>query len=165
MSTSSSPLLSDAHQPIKQQDKAAMDAENEKDVESQQMNNNENNNTEQQEEKSERSPFISLTISFIVAAICFGVSYPTNTYYECIVSYGVNWLSFLAVAWPLHTEKYYDFTGMLSFLACDIFSIFYNQVPWNADNIRSIVLFFMVMCWTLRLGMIFMQNMEKFYKF
>jgi len=61
-------------------------------------------------------------------------------------------LSFLCFAWPFHTEKYYDFTGMITFLSCDIFSILYNQVPWNTNYIRNIVLFFMVMFWTLRLG-------------
>eukprot|EP00484_Ammonia_sp_Unknown_P028184 CAMPEP_0197025434 /NCGR_PEP_ID=MMETSP1384-20130603/5777_1 /TAXON_ID=29189 /ORGANISM="Ammonia sp." /LENGTH=328 /DNA_ID=CAMNT_0042453963 /DNA_START=106 /DNA_END=1092 /DNA_ORIENTATION=+ len=134
------------------------DTNNTTDTDPEQANLNKQDDAPTEEEEKPRSPWISIAISVIVTAICFGISIPTSTYYECLVSYGVNWISFLFVAWPLHTEKYYDFTGMLTFLSCDLFSIFYNQVPWNADHIRNMVLFFMVMCWTLRLGIFLFQR-------
>merc|ERR1719410_1169219 len=115
---------------------------------------------QQQEEESERSPLISWAISIIFTGMCFGISFATSTYYECTVSFGINFLSFLCIAWPFHTEKYYDFTGMITFLCCDIFSILYRQVPWNAEHIRNIVLFSMVICWTLRLGLFLFKRIS-----
>jgi len=103
----------------------------------------------------------SWLITLIMTGICFGISYATTTYYECLVSFGVNWLSFLAIAWPLHTEKYYDFTGMISFLCCDIFSMLYRQVPWEIAYVRNVVMFFMIMCWTLRLGLFLFQRISR----
>jgi len=87
-----------------------------------------------------------------------GVSIVTETYFECTMSFGVNMVSFFFFAWPFHTEKYYDFTGMITFLSLDLFSIFYNSVPWNPDYIRNIVLFCMVSLWTLRLGLFLLRR-------
>lgn len=154
MSTSSSPLLKEQHHPIKAQEQVSMDAENENnnDVEAQAPQNENNQNEEEKKDDGSFSSLRSIIIILIVAGVCFGISYPTTTYYECLVSYGVNYLSFIAIAWPFHTEKYYDFTGSITFWSCNIFSIAYNQVPWTVDNIRSIILFFMVGLWTSRLG-------------
>lgn len=114
-----------------------------------------------EEPKSERSPLISWAISLIMTGICFGISYATTTYFECLVAFGVNWLSFLAIAWPLHTEKYYDFTGMITFLCVDIFSLAYNQISWTTAHIRNLVMFFMIMFWTLRLGLFLFQRISR----
>eukprot|EP01083_Nonionella_stella_P141284 435010_1 len=99
------------------------------------------------------NPSVQWLISLLTIGVNIAVAFATNTYFECGMSLGINLISFVCIAWPLHTEKYYDFTGMITFLSCDIFSMLYRQVPWTTDYIRNIVLFFMVMVWTLRLGL------------
>ena len=155
MSTSASPLLEDQNNdPVNNAN--YMDAQDEQvngDVEAPNNDQTPLDPTPQQEEPpKERNPVVALAASFIATGICVGISFANQTYYECAVSFGVNLASFLLIAWPLHTEKYYDFTGMIAFLSCDLFSILYNQVPWDVDHIRNIVMFFMIMLWTLRLG-------------
>merc|ERR1719203_1428612 len=133
-----------------------MDAQDEKPVDDNQALNDAeaggSATTDTEEPAPERPIWISIMVSVVFTGLCFGVSVANETYYECAVSFGVNFASFLLYAWPFHTEKFYDFTGMIAFLACDLFSILYNQVPWNVDHIRNLAMFFMIMLWTLRLG-------------
>ena len=78
------------------------------------------------------SHLIPWAASIFSITFCFVVSYFTSTYFECILSFGINMASFLFYAWPNHSEKYYDFTGSLTFLSCAVFS--------------------MITSWTVRLG-------------
>jgi len=167
MSTSASPLLEDQNNdPVQKNYMDAQDEHPNGDAEVPNTSDPEapldpaagSASPSEEEPAKERSPVVSLLVSVVFTGICFGISFANETYYECAVSYGVNLLSFLLIAWPLHTEKYYDFTGMIAFLACDLFSIFYNQVPWDVDHIRNLVMFFMIMLWTLRLGLFLFQR-------
>jgi len=160
MSAADTPLLSDPHQqaqaPMEQETNTPSTEDPEKQLQPKDNADDNNNNTADDDTSSSSSTgrsVIAMTIVVVVTGVCFAISYPTSTWYECLVAFAVNWISFLFIAWPLHTEKYYDFTGMLTFLACDFFSILYNRVPWNIENIRSVVLFCMVLVWTLRLGL------------
>jgi len=159
MSTSASPLLEDANNdPVKAN---YMDAQNEQANGDQNEAINQNGgdpespsdpSPQAEEPEKERPLAVTWAITIFFTALCIGISFANKTYYEYAVSLGVNLASFLLIAWPLHTEKYYDFTGMIAFLSCDLFSILYNQVPWNVDHIRNLVMFSMIALWTLRLG-------------
>ena len=89
--------------------------------------------------------------SIVMICISCGVAVATNLWIDCILAFGVNYLVFAVYAWPFHTEKIYDFTGMLTFLTLDLFSFFYNSK--TLTQTRSIVTFCMPLVWTLRLGM------------
>jgi len=152
MSTSVTPLL---------EDQSKMDAENEHTTDDQHDGINQNAGdpespsdpiSQAEEPAKERPLAVSWAITIVFTGLCVGISFANETYYEYAVSIGVNLASFLLIAWPLHTEKYYDFTGMIAFLSCDLFSIFFNRVPWDLDHIRNLVMFFMIALWTLRLG-------------
>lgn len=91
--------------------------------------------------------------SIVMICISCGVAVATNLWIDCILAFGVNYLVFAVYAWPFHTEKIYDFTGMLTFLTLDLFSFFYNSKTLSQP--RSIVTFCMPLVWTLRLGMYF----------
>ena len=71
----------------------------------------------------------ALVVSAVFVGLGAGIAVATSTWPEFAVAYGVNLASFLFVAWPCHTEKYYDLTGMLAFLATGWFSFLYHQVP------------------------------------
>tara|TARA_Y100001968_G_scaffold74092_2_gene65498 strand:+ start:300 stop:1022 length:723 start_codon:yes stop_codon:yes gene_type:complete len=49
----------------------------------------------------------------------------------------------------LKTEKYYDITGTISFIAVISYAYFLNN---NSYNLRSSILFYIILIWTLRLG-------------
>jgi steroid 5-alpha reductase family enzyme len=88
---------------------------------------------------------------FIGIGVGFGAA--TSTLEEVAVAYGVNLASFLLVAYPLKTEKYYDFTGMIAFLSTVWFSVIYRLPRLDSEfATRSLVVSAMVSCWTLNLG-------------
>ena len=110
-----------------------------------------NNNTEQPAVPEQTA----LIFSIIMIGISSGVAVGTNLWLSCIIAFGINWLVFAVYAWPFHTEKIYDFTGMITFLSVDLFSfIYYNARYKTFDHPRSIIMFLMPLVWTLRLGML-----------
>eukprot|EP00760_Papus_ankaliazontas_P034326 PhM_4_TR7127/c0_g1_i1/m.90199 len=70
-----------------------------------------------------------------------------------VVSFGINWVVFV-VAFALHSEKFYDLTGMITYLsmaAVAFVCVVENQrgsTPW-----RTYVLFAMLAVWSMRLGL------------
>ena len=110
------------------------------------------NMSEEESSNSSKIPaIVAVGLSAVVLGISAGIGIATETWLSAVIAYGVNWLVFAVYAWPFHSEKFYDFTGMLSFLSVDIFAFIYYKDTFS--NVRSIVTFVMPLLWTLRLGM------------
>jgi steroid 5-alpha reductase family enzyme len=94
----------------------------------------------------------------VVIIVFLGLSYAVATalraWIACSIAFGVQYIVFLLVAWPQRSEKFYDFTGMCTFILVVIYSYIIDAgvVRDHFSRVRSIVLSLMVLCWTLRLG-------------
>lgn len=120
-------------------------------VDESKRNSNMNGNDEQPKSSLNVNPLISFASSCVMIGIAVGISIATETWYCAAIAYGINWLVFIVYAWPFRSEKFYDFTGMISFLSVDIFAFCYFQGTF--DSVRSIITFIMPLLWTLRLGL------------
>ena len=97
------------------------------------------------------SPLMAFAANIWFFGLSFAVCFMTETYFEFAVAFGVHYFVFLGYALPFKSEKFYDFTGMVTFISVTISSFLYRGV--SLANIRSVVLSVMVLCWTLRLGL------------
>ena len=89
--------------------------------------------------------------SLSLVVLSAGIAVVTDTWTSAIIAFGINCFVFAVYGWPFHSEKFYDFTGMISFLSVDIVAFFYYKNTLN--DIRSIITFCMPLIWTLRLGL------------
>lgn len=97
------------------------------------------------------SPLIAMLSNIWFFGLCLAVCILTETYYEFLIAFGIHYVVFLCHAFPLQSEKFYDFTGMITFIAVDVFSYCYRQQ--SVHHVRNTLLSLMVLCWTLRLGL------------
>ena len=67
------------------------------------------------------------------------------------VSFGIQ-LVFYIISAPLKTEKLYDISGSLTYLACVLIALFVRQEPISLLSDRQIIAASFVVVWTLRLG-------------
>ena len=100
---------------------------------------------------SESSPAMMALSSIIMVILSAVIANSTDTWISGVIAFGINCFVFAVYGWPFHSEKFYDFTGMISFLSVDIVAFFYYQNTLH--NIRSIITFAMPLVWTLRLGL------------
>ena len=82
-----------------------------------------------------------------IAIIASGDNFLNSTLYQCmLLSFFIHFLMFIPSNF-LRTEKYYDITGTISFIAVILYA--YSS---NNETIRSNILFYIILVWTLRLG-------------
>jgi steroid 5-alpha reductase family enzyme len=84
----------------------------------------------------------------ICLAVLFGVGFPMKLLVSAAVSLGINWLVFLVHALPQNSEKFFDATGSLTYLAL----IGSAQVLTETSGLRRYVSSSMVVLWCVRLG-------------
>ena len=72
-------------------------------------------------------------------------------YYSALLSFLVHLIVFIP-SFIYKTEKFFDFTGSLTFLSIMIFSIYLKNSIIGSIDIHSIILFALISIWTIRLG-------------
>lgn len=116
---------------------------------------NDNNNSSNNEDtkNSGLSPSVAWIATFFVLGINALISAATRLWIEFAIAFGVQYIVFVIYAWPQHSEKFYDFTGMITFLLITIYS-FISYASQHPDdiNVRNCILSAMVCVWTIRLG-------------
>ena len=135
------------------------------DVEAQQQNSaTESTNDNKEEEDDGNIPeSTAWTLAIIFIIVSGLIAWATELYYEALVAFGVNWLVFLCHAWPFHSEKFYDFTGMITYISVTLYS-FFSSKGLTYPSIRSIILSTMVLIWTLSLGNIFKSFTKSIFR-
>mmetsp|Transcript_65727 Transcript_65727/g.80439 ORF Transcript_65727/g.80439 Transcript_65727/m.80439 type:complete len:324 (+) Transcript_65727:76-1047(+) len=124
-------------------------------------------NTKDDESPSKGVPpaWKSYVAIVVILGICAPIAYGTDTWIEYGISFGIQFLVFLCHAWPFHTEKLYDFTGMITYLTLCIVAFFVGNVPDGIsnrfENIRSLIITACIMIWTLRLGFFLFARVRK----
>ena len=68
----------------------------------------------------------------------------------------INWLAFIP-AFRMQTEKFYDFTGSLTYISVTIIAL----VLSGKSDLRSLILTVLVMVWALRLGTFLLRRVQK----
>lgn len=68
----------------------------------------------------------------------------------------IQWLVFIP-AFLLQTEKFYDLTGSITYISVITFAVFFS----SDVDVRSILLFFLVLIWAIRLGTFLFRRVKK----
>ncbi len=85
----------------------------------------------------------------LVAIFSSASNFLISDIYRCmLISFIIHFIMFIPSN-ILKTEKYYDITGTISFIAVISYAYFLNN---NSYNLRSSILFYIILIWTLRLG-------------
>ena len=108
-------------------------------------------------------PLIYLAISAVTFIVCYflavvvsggtiesdGLSLIMMAMY---ISFAIHWLLFLP-SYIFQTEKFYDLTGSLTYITVLSFVVFIKQTAVHEIlDLRSLLLYFCIMIWTVRLG-------------
>ena len=81
--------------------------------------------------------------------------------YICLlISYAIHWAVFIP-SYIFKTEKFYDFTGMISFICVTITGIYYKISINGQLDLTSRILSLLVIVWTLRLGLFLFYRINK----
>lgn len=114
--------------------------------------------------KSERKALITLPIVLIIGALLAaagssgGVTLGAIPVFALAVGMAIviQWVAFIP-SFMAQTEKYYDLTGMLSYVAITVMII----LALPDIDARSLVLAAMVLIWTLRLGIFLFRRISR----
>ncbi|MBX2875995.1 MAG: DUF1295 domain-containing protein [Saprospiraceae bacterium] len=68
----------------------------------------------------------------------------------------INWIAFVP-AFRMQTEKFYDFTGSLTYISVTIVALLLS----GKSDLRSIILTVLVMIWAVRLGTFLLRRVQK----
>lgn len=68
----------------------------------------------------------------------------------------INWLAFIP-AFRMQTEKFYDFTGSLTYISVTIIALLLS----GKSDLRSMILTILVLVWALRLGTFLLRRVQK----
>jgi len=108
-------------------------------------------------------PLIYLAISAVTFIVCYflavvvsggtieseGLSLIMMAMY---ISFAIHWLLFIP-SYIFQTEKFYDLTGTLTYITVLSFVVFIKQTAVHEIlDLRSLLLYFCIMIWTVRLG-------------
>lgn len=75
----------------------------------------------------------------------------------CVVlAFLINWLAFIP-AFRMQTEKFYDFTGSLTYISVTIIALLLS----GKSDLRSMILTVLVMVWAIRLGSFLLRRVQK----
>ena len=108
--------------------------------------------------------FIFTFVPFLLAYIVSSESiliFDIPLIYICLLtSYAIHWVVFIP-SYIFKTEKFYDFTGMISFI-CVIITAIYYKISINGQlDLTSRILSLLVIVWTLRLGLFLFYRINK----
>ena len=104
--------------------------------------------------------FVPFFLAYIVKSesiLIFGIP----LIYICLlISYAIHWAVFIP-SYIFKTEKFYDFTGMISFICVTITAIYYKISINGQIDLTSRILSLLVIVWTLRLGLFLFYRINK----
>ncbi len=104
--------------------------------------------------------FVPFFLAYIVKSesiLIFGIP----LIYICLlISYAIHWAVFIP-SYIFKTEKFYDFTGMISFICVTITAIYYKISINGQLDLTSRILSLLVIVWTLRLGLFLFYRINK----
>lgn len=104
--------------------------------------------------------FVPFFLAYIVSSesiLIFGIP----LIYICLlISYAIHWIVFIP-SYLFKTEKFYDFTGMISFICVTITAIYYKISINGQLDLTSRILSLLVIVWTLRLGLFLFYRINK----
>ena len=108
--------------------------------------------------------FIFTFVPFLLAYIVSSESiliFDIPLIYICLLtSYAIHWVVFIP-SYIFKTEKFYDFTGMISFICVTITAIYYKISINGQLDLTSRILSLLVIVWTLRLGLFLFYRINK----
>lgn len=108
--------------------------------------------------------FIFTFVPFLLAYIVSSESiliFDIPLIYICLLtSYAIHWVVFIP-SFIFKTEKFYDFTGMISFIFVTITAIYYKISINGQLDLTSRILSLLVIVWTLRLGLFLFYRINK----
>ena len=108
--------------------------------------------------------FIFTFVPFLLAYIVSSESiliFDIPLIYICLLtSYAIHWVVFIP-SYIFKTEKFYDFTGMISFICVTITAIYYKISINGQLDLTSKILSLLVIVWTLRLGLFLFYRINK----
>ena len=108
--------------------------------------------------------FIFTFVPFLLAYIVSSESiliFDIPLIYICLLtSYAIHWVVFIP-SYIFKTEKFYDFTGMISFICVTITAIYYKISINGQIDLTSRILSLLVIVWTLRLGLFLFYRINK----
>ncbi len=107
------------------------------------------------------------SIIFILITFAIALAASDNTTYLGIPiiflimgsSFLIHWLIFIP-SFIYRTEKYYDLTGMISYLFAIIIALVLINQTYLSISLRSYIVALMVCLWTLRLGVFLFQRIK-----
>jgi len=107
-----------------------------------------------------KSLIIVPTIGFLVglAGSQHGLSFTGLPIFAICVALAflINWLAFIP-AFRMQTEKFYDFTGSLTYISVTILALLLS----GKSDLRSLILTVLVLVWALRLGTFLLRRVQK----
>ena len=102
--------------------------------------------------------FASL-LAFSISLILASITKIEPITYVVLIIFFIQWILFIP-AYLFQTEKFFDLGGSITYLAA-INYIFINDYLTNGLNMGSILLSFLIMIWTLRLGYFLFNRVMK----
>ena len=108
-------------------------------------------------------PLIYLAISAVTFIVCYFLAVVVSSgtiesdglsliMMAMYISFAIHWLLFLP-SYIFQTEKFYDLTGSLTYITVLSFVVFIKQTAVHEIlDLRSLLLYFCIMIWTVRLG-------------
>ena len=108
-------------------------------------------------------PLIYLAISAVTFIVCYFLAVVVSSgtiesdglsliMMAMYISFAIHWILFLP-SYIFQTEKFYDLTGSLTYITVLSFVVFIKQTAVHEIlDLRSLLLYFCIMIWTVRLG-------------
>ena len=94
---------------------------------------------------------LSSTLTFLSSSESIELNGTPIIYYCTLLAFLIHLIIFIP-SFIYKTEKFFDFTGSLTFLSIMIFSIYLKNSIIGSIDIHSIILSILVSIWTIRLG-------------
>ena len=108
-------------------------------------------------------PLIYLAISALTFIVCYFLAVVVSggtieseglslIMMAMIISFAIHWLLFIP-SYIFQTEKFYDLTGTITYITVLSFVVFIKKTAVHEVlDLRSLLLYFCIMIWTVRLG-------------
>ena len=104
--------------------------------------------------------FVPFFLAYIVSSDSIFIFDIPLIYICLLISYAIHWAVFIP-SYIFKTEKFYDFTGMISFICVTITAICYKISINGHLDLTSRILSLLVIVWTLRLGLFLFYRINK----
>ena len=93
----------------------------------------------------------------ITTGVLLGMGYGMDLLSFSIVSLAINWISAWGYAIPAHTERFYDLTGALTYIALLIMSL----AQMDTFSLRSLLITGVSLLWCTRLGLFLAHRIHR----